>query len=81
MQNSHLHLVDVSDIFYFFCSGEGKGESGATWRGGWLFIESPRRSPGNRVGEGFGYFLFMFSPRGRGKGESEAPGGGESVLY
>ena len=27
-------LVDVSDIFIFFCSGEGKGESGAAGRGG-----------------------------------------------
>ena len=26
--------MDVSDIFYFFCLGEGKGESGATGRGG-----------------------------------------------
>ena len=25
--------MDVSDIFYFFCSGEGKGKSGATGSG------------------------------------------------
>ena len=31
-------LVDVSDIFYFFCSGEGKGESGRQGgRGGSVF--------------------------------------------
>ena len=37
-------LVDVSDIFYFFCSGEGRG-TGATERGGGsvFFIENPRR--------------------------------------
>ena len=29
-----LCLVDVSDRFYCFCSGRGKGESGATGRGG-----------------------------------------------
>ena len=27
-------LVDVSDIFYIFCSGEGKGESKAPGGGG-----------------------------------------------
>ena len=27
-------LVDVSEIFYYFCLGEGKGKSGATGRGG-----------------------------------------------
>ena len=32
--DSKVTLVDVSDIFYFFCSGEGKGESGATGREG-----------------------------------------------
>ena len=26
---TNLFLVDVSDIFYFSCSGEGKGESEA----------------------------------------------------
>ena len=30
---SSLNLVDVSNIFIFFCSGEGKGESRATGRG------------------------------------------------
>ena len=37
-------LVDVSDISYFFCSGEGKGESEAP--GGSVFIENPRRGGG-----------------------------------
>ena len=31
---SSRYLVDVSEIFNFFCSGEGKGESEATGRGG-----------------------------------------------
>ena len=44
-------LVDVSDIFYFFCSGEReRGESEAP-RGGVVFIENPRRGGG---GEGRG---------------------------
>ena len=34
-----IFLVDVSDIFIFFCPGEGKGKSEAG-RGG--FIENPR---------------------------------------
>ena len=29
-----IYLVDVSDIFYFFCSGRGKGESEAPGGGG-----------------------------------------------
>ena len=34
--------MDVSDIFNFFCSGEGKGESGATGReGGWFLLKIP----------------------------------------
>ena len=37
-------LVDVSDIFYFLCSGRGKGESEAPGgEGGGVFIENPRR--------------------------------------
>ena len=39
-----LYLVDVSDIFYFFCSGRGKGESEAG--GDSIFIENPRRGGG-----------------------------------
>ena len=37
--------MDVSDIFKFSCSREGKGESGETGRGGsvFLFIENPRK--------------------------------------
>ena len=31
-------LVDVSDIFIFFCSGSGKGESEAQGREGWDFL-------------------------------------------
>ena len=52
-------LVDVSDIFYFFGSGRGKGESEAPGRGGAIFIEFrrkgggfSRRGVGPRGGEG-----------------------------
>ena len=53
-------LVDVSDIFYFFCLGEGKGESVAPGRGGgrFFFSENPRRAGGfsheRGGGEGLG---------------------------
>ena len=66
--------MDVSDIFYFFCSGRVKGESKAPGRTGVrLFIENPRRGvsrkaegPGGcprRIGEfgeagGAKYFFF-----------------------
>ena len=33
-----IFLVDVSDIFNFFCSGERKGESGAPGTGGADFL-------------------------------------------
>ena len=33
-----IYLVDVSDLFYFFCSGVGKGKSEAPGRGGGSFI-------------------------------------------
>ena len=50
------NLVDVSDIFYFFCLGEGKGESEAPgrWRGGRVFVENARRggAPSRRGREG-----------------------------
>ena len=46
-----LTLLDVSDILYLFCSGEGKGESVATGRGGGrFFIENPRREGGGDGG-------------------------------
>ena len=39
--------MDVSDIFYFFCSGEGKGEPPRRREGGGRsFIENPRRGGG-----------------------------------
>ena len=48
--------MDVSDIFYFFRLGEGKGESEAPgWgRGSVFFIENPRRGvlPGKGGGRG-----------------------------
>ena len=40
-----------SDLFYFFCSGRGKGESEAQWGGGGgsrFFIENPRRGVSRR---------------------------------
>ena len=48
--------MDVSNILYFFCSGEGKGESGATARGGggFFFIENSRRGGGLPGGGGEG---------------------------
>ena len=44
--------MDVSDIFYFFCSGRGKGESEAPEGGGGgrFLIESPRRGGVSRRG-------------------------------
>ena len=51
----------------FFCSGEGKGESGATGRRGVVFFfENPRRggfprvSEGNFLGGGGGKIFFFF---------------------
>ena len=53
-----LFLVDVSEIFYFFCSGEGKGESEAPGRGGGsvFFMDNPRRGalPNGGGGRGAG---------------------------
>ena len=61
LSDMDFYLVDVSDIFYFFCSGEGKGAG----RGGEgrFFIENPRRGGG--------------LPGGwrRGGGGGEVPGG------
>ena len=57
---SDLSLVDVS-IFFFFCSGRGKGESeapGGEGGGGRFFIENTRRGGGGFLQEGEG-------PRGR----------------
>ena len=48
-----VNLMDVSDIFYFFCSGKGKGSPSARREGrGRFFIEHPRR--GGLPGEGAG---------------------------
>ena len=47
--------VDVSDIFYFFCSGKGKAESevlGGGDRGSVFFIQNPRRGGGSPAQEG-----------------------------
>ena len=66
-------LVDVSDIFYFFCLGRGEGESKAPG-GGWgrsIFIENPRRGVSKR------------GPRGREGvcGELEIWGGGPKYFF
>ena len=47
-------LVDVSDIFNFFCSGEGKGESGATGREGGRFFFLKIPGGGGVIQEGVG---------------------------
>ena len=46
--------MDVSDIFYFFCSGEGKGESGATWGGVGFLLKIPRGGGVSQEGVGGG---------------------------
>ena len=47
--------MDVSDIFYFFRTGEGKEESEAPGRGGGaVFIENPKRGGGLQGGRGRG---------------------------
>ena len=50
--------MDVSDIFNFFCSGEGKGVQGTRKRGGGvrLSMENPRKGAARRerVGGGGG---------------------------
>ena len=58
-KNRDLPLVDVSDIFYFFCSGGGeggvRGAGGGGGRGADFFIENPRKGGGGspeRVGAG-----------------------------
>ena len=64
-------LVDVSDISYFFCSGEGKEESESPGgSGGQFFIENPRREglPGRGRG---GVRVFA------GNGEC----GGEGLIF
>ena len=48
--------MDVSDIFYFFCSGRGKGESEATGGGGVDFLLKVPQGGGSPGGGG---------PRGR----------------
>ena len=48
------YLVDVSDSFYFFCSGRGKGESKAAEGVDRFFfcIENPREGGGGSPGGG-----------------------------
>ena len=63
--------MDVSNIFNFFCSGEGKGESGATARGGSVFLLEIRGggvSQGGGGREGPGWCLREFLGGGGGGG-------------
>ena len=46
--------MDVSDIFYFFCSGEGKGKSEAPGRGGVGFLIENPKGGGSPGGVGVG---------------------------
>ena len=65
-------LVDVLNIFYFFCSGEGKGEFEAPGGGEQFFIENPRRGGLRQVGA-----------EGRGAGRVFAGnfGGGLNIFF
>ena len=75
VSNQHC-LVDVSDIFYFFCSGEGKGESEVQGRGGgglrFLLKIPGGGSPGERRGRG---------ARGREGVCGESGGGGVNIFF
>ena len=49
------HLVDVSEIFYFFLLGRGKGSPrGREDEGGRFFMENPRRGGVSPAGGGGG---------------------------
>ena len=70
--------VDVSDIFYFFLLGEGKGESRRRRAvGDWFFIEKPRRGGASRTGgaEGPGGCLQRIGEFGGGGGAKYFFGG------
>ena len=68
------YWVDVSDIFNFFCSGEGKGESEAPGGGGGrFFIENSRRGGGSPGRGGGG--------RGAGRVSARNSGGGSQIFF
>ena len=46
--------MDVSDIFYFFCSGEGKGDPEAPGEGGGRFLLKSQEGGGLQDGRGRG---------------------------
>ena len=53
-------MVDDSDIFYFFCSGEGKGEAPGGGGGGEFLLKIPGKGRGfpggwGRGGQGAGW--------------------------
>ena len=69
--------VDVSDTFYFFCSGEGRGGGGgARGGGGWVdFLLKNAKGGGGLSGEGVG------RARGREGVCREFGGGGGGAKY
>ena len=46
-----LGLVDVSDIFFFFCSREGEGDTGQQGGGGRFFTSAPGKWGRPRSGQ------------------------------
>ena len=77
-----LNLVDVSDIFYFFCSGKGESEAPGRGRGSVFLLKipgergggPPRRGGGGLPGEGGG-------PRGLEGVCTEFGGGGARYFF
>ena len=71
-----IYLVDISDIFYFFCSGEGKGVRGAR-KGvrGVGFLLKITGGGARREGEGGG------GPRGWEGVCGELEGGGAKYFF
>ena len=68
--------MDVSDIFYFFLLGEGKGESEAPGggEGGRYFIENPRGGSPGGWGQGGGRAGRVFA-------ENLGGGGGANFFF
>ena len=56
--------MDSSDIFSFFCSGEGKGESEAPGRGHDFFLIVPGGGVSRGWGRGEGVFVEFFGGGG-----------------
>ena len=72
----YLYLADVSDIFYFFCSGRRKGGSEAAGRGGGdFFIENPREGGGLQERDG------AEGPKGCLRRIGDWGGGGLNIFF